>query len=1325
MSRKIRKVVASTLALAMMTGTAANFPAGQFAVLNAATAEQAVSTSNVAGGLAGPTIDAGTYEVKAGETFKVKIKATGNTDGFNALNTWLDVDTNVFEIVGKEAGDIDDPENEDSYAYSNVTVNTFKKSGAAAGVETLLALYSDTDNAKGDMVIATYTLKVKDGAKDGYYSLPFDAKGDGGAMGNRINSDRTPLVINPTFKGASITVGNPSSQPTAQTPASQAPASQAPASQTPASQTPASQTPAQSGTLSGKIADASAKAGETVKTTLSISGVDFAGFAAELSFSGLELTKATADGFDVEIQGKKIVGLANPYKDVSSATVNLEFKTSAAGSYEVSASSLEAASKDKEKEFKGSVTKGTVTVSGASSNPTSQTPATQTPSQTPASQAPSSDAIQIEIGKVAGKPGEKVKVPVTVKNVGDGFSALQFDYAIDGDLMIGRGIKGDFACSWTIGKTEKSAQFLEGDGMNISGEGVIGKLEVEIPADAKEGTVYNFKISNFEGAMVDKSTGKQVKLAAAKFAGTAGYIAVGELPSEAPASQTPASQTPASQTPASQTPATTPSETPNSDAIQIVIDNVAGKAGEKVKIPVTAKNVGDGFSALQFDYDIDGDLKVGRGIKGDFACSWTIGKTEKSAQFLEGDGMNISGDGVIGKLEVEIPADAKEGTVYKFKISNFEGAVVDKSTGKQVKLDGSKFAGVAGTITVGDKPVSSDPTVEPTVSVKPTETAKPTEIPTTAPSNSAKAEQPVSKTDVQGGIAGPKVDAGTYKVKAGDKFDVQIKVTDNKDGFNALNAWLDVDTDVFEITAMEAGDTSDPENEDSVAYSAVTLNKFHKDGAPDNITTILALFSDTENAADDQVIATITLTVKAGVKDGYYTLPFDAKGDGGAMANRVVVKDGDRSPVVLNPTFVGALVTVGDPAPATETPTEVPTVKPTPATAQPTATTEKPSEEPPAGDAIKIKIGEINGNAGEKVKVPVYAENVGGGFSALQFDYDIDGGLTIGRGIKGDFACSWTIGKTEKSAQFLEGDGMNISGDGCIGKFEIEIPKDAKDGTVYNIKISNFEGAMVDSATNKQVKLESSKFEGVAGKITVGEVTPASESPSPSPAPTQKTTEPSPTAPATDAPKSDAISIEIGTVYGAAGEKVKVPVTAKNVGNGFSALQFDYDIDGDLTIGRGIKGDFGCSWTIGKTEKSAQFLEADGMNISGDGVIGKFEIEIPKDAKDGTVYNIKISNFEGAMVDSATNKQVKLDADKFTAVAGKIIVGKEAPTTEPTAENTAYDVNGDGSVNTADIIALKKYLLLVKDAKVVNGDINGDGIINSMDMVRLVNKLLG
>ena len=78
MSRKIRKVVASTLALAMMTGPAGSFPAIQVTQTIASAAEQAVSTTNAAGGIAGPTVDAGVYSVKAGETFKIKLKVTNN-----------------------------------------------------------------------------------------------------------------------------------------------------------------------------------------------------------------------------------------------------------------------------------------------------------------------------------------------------------------------------------------------------------------------------------------------------------------------------------------------------------------------------------------------------------------------------------------------------------------------------------------------------------------------------------------------------------------------------------------------------------------------------------------------------------------------------------------------------------------------------------------------------------------------------------------------------------------------------------------------------------------------------------------------------------------------------------------------------------------------------------------------------------------------------------------------------------------------------------------------------------------------------------------------
>ncbi len=712
-------------------------------------------------------------------------------------------------------------------------------------------------------------------------------------------------------------------------------------------------------------------------------------------------------------------------------------------------------------------------------------------------------------------------------------------------------------------------------------------------------------------------------------------------------------------TEATATPAVTeakPTTAPSipADAIVLEVGEISGKAGEKVKIPVTAKNVGDGFSALQFDYDIEGDMKIGRGLKGDFGCSWTIGKEEKSAQFLENEGMNITGDGVIGRLEIEIPEKTKDG-VYAIKISNIEGSMVNKETGKQVKIDSEKFASVAGKIIVGDVP-----TVEPTVSATAAVT-EPTTIPTEVTPTKAPAlkEQEVSKSEIEGGLKGPKVDAGVYKVeKAGDTVVIKIKVTDNNDGgFNALNAWLDVDTNIFEIDekAFEAGDVDDPENEDGVPYNKTTTNVFKKKDAAENIETILALFSDTENLEGDTVIATIPLKVKAGVKDGFYSLPFDAKGDGGAMSNRVITKDGERKPVVLNPTFLGAIVQVGeDEEPAVTTPavtkaepaettpaeTKAEPAKTTPAEtkAEPAETTPaetkaEPAETTPAvtkadptaaptakSDAIQIQVGEASGKPGEKIKVEISAKNIGAGFSALQFDYELDDQFKVNRGIKGDFGCSWTVGSKSKSLQFLEADGMNITGDGVIGKIEIEIPADAKDGE-YTFKISNFEGSQVDAATNTQKILKGDSFEGIAGKIIVNKGTPAPET-----TPAETKAEPAETTPAeTKAEPAETTPAET---------KAEPAETTPAVTD--------------------------------------------------------------------------------AQVTEVTTPAVSVEPT-------------EEPTAKPTGEPTepvVGDVDDNGVVNTRDLIALKRYLLLVDKTAPANGDINGDKTINSIDLVHLVKILL-
>ncbi|MBP1567016.1 MAG: hypothetical protein J6U36_00045, partial [Oscillospiraceae bacterium] len=543
----------------------------------------------------------------------------------------------------------------------------------------------------------------------------------------------------------------------------------------------------------------------------------------------------------------------------------------------------------------------------------------------------------------------------------------------------------------------------------------------------------------------------------------------------------------------------------------------------------------------------------------------------------------------------------------------------------------------------------------------------------------------VSKSEIAGGLKGPKVDAGTYKVsKAGETVKLKIKVTDNGDGgFNALNAWLDVDTNIFEIDekAFEAGDVDDPENEDGVPYNKTTTNVFKKKDAAENIETILALFSDTENLEGDAVIATIPLKVKEGVKDGFYSLPFDAKGDGGAMSNRVVTKDGERKPVVLNPTFLGAIVQVGEvepavttgavttpaetkaePAETTPAETKAEPAKTTPAEtkaepaettpaetkAEPAETTPaetkaEPAETTPAvtkaeptadpkSDAIQIQIGEATGKPGEKIKVEISAKNIGDGFSALQFDYELDDQLKVTRGIKGDFGCSWTVGSKSKSLQFLEADGMNIGKDGVIGKIEIEIPADAKNGE-YAFKISNFEGSQVDKATNKQNILKGEKFEGIAGKIivddgkTVAETTPA-----------ETKAEPAETTPAaTDVKTTEAVTTAATEV------KTTEAVTT--------------------------------AATEVKTTEAVTTAATD----------------------------VKVT-------EAVTTPAV---TDAPTA----------APTGEP-AEAIVGDVDNNEVVNTRDLIALKRYLLLADKEAPVNGDINGDKAINSVDLIRLVKILL-
>lgn len=161
----------------------------------------------------GPTVSLPDIEASAGETVTFKVNISDNK-GFTALVAWIEAEKEYFEFVKDECtgGDADDPDNEDSLPYSDITFTLFDNP-EYPDMNTLSCLYFDgsLESLVGDAVFATVTLKVKEGTPAGRYDLIFDKNGDGDgtgedpAMCNNV-VDGKILIPSPTFKNGSITV---------------------------------------------------------------------------------------------------------------------------------------------------------------------------------------------------------------------------------------------------------------------------------------------------------------------------------------------------------------------------------------------------------------------------------------------------------------------------------------------------------------------------------------------------------------------------------------------------------------------------------------------------------------------------------------------------------------------------------------------------------------------------------------------------------------------------------------------------------------------------------------------------------------------------------------------------------------------------------------------------------------------------------------------------------------------------------------------------------------------------------------------------------------
>ena len=179
-----------------------------------------------------------------------------------------------------------------------------------------------------------------------------------------------------------------------------------------------------------------------------------------------------------------------------------------------------------------------------------------------------------------------------------------------------------------------------------------------------------------------------------------------------------------------------------------------------------------------------------------------------------------------------------------------------------------------------------------------------------------------------------------------------------------------------------------------------------------------------------------------------------------------------------------------------------------------------------------------------------------------------------------------------------------------------------------------------------------------------------------------------------------ALSLSSGSTY--QGSTIRIDVSIQG-NTGFAALQFGVLYDSTYLTLVDVESHMDDFYvTVGNS-----ILFDSYVNHVGDGVIATLVFQVAEDAPVGN-YNIQLRYMSGSnedfeevvMTDSATTIKVQ------SAVAG--------------------DVNGDGKVNTSDLVMLRRYLAsmdpttMVSEVEIKKGaDANDDGVVDAIDLAFL------
>ena len=221
---------------------------------------------------------------------------------------------------------------------------------------------------------------------------------------------------------------------------------------------------------------------------------------------------------------------------------------------------------------------------------------------------------------------------------------------------------------------------------------------------------------------------------------------------------------------------------------------------------------------------------------------------------------------------------------------------------KTAEIPAENTVAVTSSVTEAYREIRTEESAGPEEGVSENEVSEKTET-------NGETGQPVTATHITRDPVALTVDAGVYEAKAGDTVKLKIRTTDVKEAYHAVVGFLEIDTEKFTLLSVTAGDSDDPDNENSRVYHNSTISKYMSD---EKTQTVRPLYCDTENINEGVVIATLELKINNAINDGNYVIPFSISEDC-SMVNQIIAKaknNGFDEVRVLNAEYRGALIKV-------------------------------------------------------------------------------------------------------------------------------------------------------------------------------------------------------------------------------------------------------------------------------------------------------------------------------------------------------------------------------------------------------------------------------